>query len=51
MTPTILLPVIGAFFLLVAGVITWGTPFFWLWFVVALGMIAVGRLALAKREG
>ena len=36
-SPTIVLPAFGAIMMAVAGAVTIGTPFFWLWLIEATG--------------
>jgi hypothetical protein len=51
MSPTVILPSIGAAFLLVAAAIAWGTPFFWLLVAESGGIAAVGLLAIRRWRG
>lgn len=40
--PQSFLPAVGVILMVVAGVATYNTPFFWLWLIEAIGMVALG---------
>lgn len=46
--PTIVLPMIGAAIMLLAGFLTWGTPIFWVWLLESGALAVLGCLTLAK---
>lgn len=49
MRPTVLLPLIGMSCWLIAGLITLGTPIFWVWLLECVGVAALGALTLGRR--
>ena len=49
LSPTIVLPAIGAVLMAGAGVVTYGTAFFWLWLIEAAGAVVLGWLAFRVR--
>ena len=46
MRPTVLFPILGVSAWLSAGVVTYGTPIFWVWLLESVGVAIMGKLAL-----
>lgn len=46
MRPTVLFPILGVSAWLITGILTYGTPIFWVWLLESIGVAIMGRLAL-----
>jgi hypothetical protein len=46
LSPTILFPVLGVVAWSATGVLTYGTPVFWVWLLESVGVVIMGSIAL-----